>query len=360
MKMNLLFFLAALTAGYVCGETKKSNITATAVMSDGSCIKGALMERSFHGSTLFDPDLELPADLVHAMTFTGTNGEAKVELTNRDTFALTLANTTIDIDALIGKTTLRREVLKSLRLTHHATQPEAGLLFHCTFDSEEAIRHPEIGPEGKIINGEFEPGKRGNAFMVPRGLPGLEFAFSESPFRLKGCIEFWAKMCDRQTEFSTGGDPRFFTIYGNANQIKGIFEYASNTGNGHSGIAAHLSGFFACTHPGCRLMMPYSDIFKGMPYENWHHYAIVWNGENISSGNNSAEALPLQIFLDGKPIGTVFENSGTASFKPLLESGCRFCIPMSKDGPSYNNKSTFMIDELKVWDYDKTSFDLSE
>lgn len=358
MKMNLLFFLAALTAGCVCGETKKSNITATAVMSDGSCIKGALMERSFHGSTLFDPDLELSADLVHAMTFTGTNGEAKVELTNRDTFALTLANTTIDIDALIGKTTLRREVLKSLRLTHHAAQPEAGLLFHCTFDSEEAIRHPEIGPEGSVYSATFEEGFSGKALLATPFKPAARFTFTPGLLKKRGCIELRAKIRNDTPYVGNGGDPRLFSMSSTGwGETFCMIDLVSNDGGGNSGISTWTLLGTTVTHRGCSSYLVYDDLLGDGTWQEWHHYAVVWDTDGISSLPGSPRFAAL---LDGKPLPNAKSHDRPAEQIEDILNGS-ILLGFTGDpakSTERNTKSPVLIDEFKIWDYAKTDFDL--
>ena len=66
-------------------------------------------------------------------------------------------------------------------------------------------------------------------------------------------------------------------------------------------------------------MMPYSDVFKGQNYNGWHHYAFVW-----SVGR-------LRIFIDGKLV-----CSGSGQY----------------------DTATFYMDDLKIWNYAKTSFEL--
>ena len=113
---------------------------------------------------------------------------------------------------------------------------------------------------------------------------------------------------------------------------------------------------------GARWMMPYSDIFKGKPYENWHHYALVWDVGGISEVAEINGVRPtLAILFDGEVIGCKAKSaSDEASIKAFLDSPVLLGIPMRKEGPSFNNKSSYLMDDLKIWNYAKTEFDLSK
>jgi len=220
---------------------------------------------------------------------------------------------------------------------------------------------PSIGTaDVRILNATFEEGKHGNAMRVQRGLPAVEIKLPPSTFGRQGCIEFWAKLLDGKTEFSTGGDPRFFTMYTATGGQCGVFEYASNSGNGNRGLCGTIWTGFAATHSGHGHLMPYSDIFHGKPYEDWHHYAISWNtnGEGYS-GNGSKSYIRVNLFIDGKKVSTVHEAgfADDAAFN-IFGDSINMGIPMREQGPSYNNKSSFLIDDLKIWNNDKTAFGL--
>ena len=91
-------------------------------------------------------------------------------------------------------------------------------------------------------------------------------------------------------------------------------------------------------------MMPYSDVFKGQNYNGWHHYAFVW-----SVGN-------LKIFIDGK---LVCSGNGQYDAATFNDSEMLMDIPLNRiRGKSFNNKSAFYMDDLKIWNYAKTDFEL--
>ena len=91
-------------------------------------------------------------------------------------------------------------------------------------------------------------------------------------------------------------------------------------------------------------MMPYSEVFKGEDYNDWHHYAFVWAQDS------------LKIFIDGKVVCSGFgqyDSSTLCSAETVLD------IPLSRIyGPSHDNKSPFLMDDLKIWNYAKTEFSL--
>ena len=336
-------------------------ISASASLKDGSSIKGEFRTKRIHGATVFLDKLDLDPGIVKAVAFTGTNGEAKVELANGDRFAMTIDNDSFVVKSLLGELDIPLANFRSISLSQRkavASCGEDGLVFHCTFDDEGATEHPAIGnATARLLNAEFQPGKDGDALKVQRGLPVVEISLPTGTFGDKGCIEFWAKFLDGKTEFSTGGDPRFFTLYKKSGDEFGTFEFASNSGTGTRGLCSRLPAGFTSTHSGFSGRMPYSDVFHGRPYEGWHHYALVWNTHGIQSGVFH-DSRTVATFIDGKVAGTITTQGPSDAMSILSDMQTVMGIPMNECGPSYNNKSSFLIDDLKIWNHDKTDFPL--
>ena len=361
MTSKFLLMALATCATFCAWSQTNANETAlstTASLRDGSKIKGQLLTRSFKGEALFDKALELSADYVKSINMSGTNGAAKVSLTNGDTLSLTLTTPSVEIASTLGRLSIAHAKLNSLTIAK--ASPSAGdgsgLVFHCTFDDESSVTSPTVGPNGRLLNGRFVPGKNGNGLYVQRGLSACEFYFPANKFTSKGCIEFYAKFMDGKTEFSTGGDPRFMSFYnGMSKKEFGTYEYASNNGFGDCGLSA-VFGDVVTTHSGFKSMMAYSEIFNGKPYEDWHHYAMVWNENGIDKFSTLDSAPRLAILIDGQNVGTRYRNSGNTFFASLHGRAITLGIPMCEIGPSYNNKSSFIMDDLKIWSFDKTEF----
>ncbi len=133
----------------------------------------------------------------------------------------------------IEKTTVNatapRTGLQSLALAKRrawAAGAEPGLLFHCTFDDEAAITSPAVGPKGTFLQGRFMPGKIGHTVC------GLDIVSNN------GC---------GNSGFSTG------TLLGNMASIRGFRQ------------------------------LRYDELYPSSDYRDWHHYAIVWDPDGISS-----------------------------------------------------------------------------
>lgn len=363
MKHCLVIIAAAAATSLLAAPAPRaaSTIFANASLKDGSTIRGEFRTERIHGSTAFLDKLDLDPGIIKSVTFDGTNGESKVELANGDKFAMTIANESFAIKSLLGDLDIPRANFRSLALSARnlaAGGTEDGLVFYCTFDDEEATEHPAIGNAMvRLLNADFQQGKDGGAMKVQRGLPAVEISFLPGTFGDKGCIEFWANFLDGKTEFSTGGDPRFFTLYKKSGNEFGTFEYASNSGNGNKGLCASLPAGFTSTHSGFTGMMPYSDIFHGRPYEGWHHYALVWNVHGINS-EDFRGARTIAIYIDGKSVGSVYTQGHPEAMPPLSDLKTVLGIPMRESGPSYNNKSSYLMDDLKIWNHDKTDFSL--
>lgn len=361
--------VAVATTAMVALCDTAATIMASVSLMDGSTVKGEFLTKQISGSAIFKKDLALAPTIVRNIAFNGTNGESKVELVNGDRFAMTVTNDAFAMRSLLGDLNVPRKNFRSISLftSNAAVRGESagGLVFHCTFDGHEGTMRPLVGTADiRILNASFEDGRKGKAMRVQRGLPAVEMKFPAHTFGNKGCIEFWARLIDGKTEFSTGGDPRFFTLYSlkdgtNGGQI-GVFEYASNSGNGNKGLWGGLLAGMAATHSGCVHMMPYSDIFHGKPYEDWHHYAISWDTDGVRSPTDSLTlSNRVVLFIDGRKVSTVHRSGASDMMDEVFSSSTLMGIPMQETGPSYNNKASFLIDDIKVWNFAKCEFDIN-
>jgi len=341
----------ALAAGAeeLATQEPASTTIARAILVDGTSVNGKFRTERISGSTVFSKKLDLDPVIVKSLVFSGTNGEAKVELANGDKFAMTVANETLTVKSILGDLSISRGNVRSISLAAGKKSTRAasdGLVFHCTFDDETSASSPAVGPAVKLELGKIikDKGKSGGALSVSPGIAGAEIVFPEGMFGAEGCIEFWANMTSGKTEFSTGGDPRFFVLFDGNGMEKGHLEFSSNDGCGTSGIGGQLFGVHIASNRGCSHMMPYSDVFKGEDYNGWHHYAYVWTPTGVS------------IFLDGKEL---CHANGHINDETVRSYAITMDIPLNRrTGKSYNNKSSFMMDELKIWNRAKTDFAL--
>lgn len=260
------FCIMAIFHSMIACAADDITLSTTATLRDGSILKGTLVTDTVAGAAIFDNALKLKAETIQSISFTDTNGTAKATLVNDDILTLTVTTPAFDMNTSLGKLSLVRGNVKSLSITKRksAVADNAGLIFHCTFDDPTSITSPAIGQAGKINNAKFQAGKANNALLVTRGLSACEFPLPAGSLSDKGCIEFWAKFMDGKTEFTTGGDPRFFTLYNANGGNCGLFEYASNNGMGKCGLSG-VFGDAVTSHSGFSHMMPYSSIFKGCP-----------------------------------------------------------------------------------------------
>lgn len=327
-------------------STNNTIVTANATLKDGSTVKGAFLTKSITGSTIFMEKLELDPALVKTVTFVNTNGESKIELKNGDRFAMTVANDAFAIKSLLGELNIPRTNFRSITLSSRRISAggcDDGLIFYCTFDDEASVAAPAVGPSVKMELGKIiaDKGKTGGALFVNPGIAGAQIAFPSGSFGTEGCIEFWANMASGKTEFTTGGDPRFFLLSAKDGTEIAHFEYASNNGCGNSGLGGHICGLRTQTNSGCSYLMPYSAVFKGEDYNGWHHYAFAWS------------TTELAIYVDGK---LFCRTEGTLNAKQIA-GDVIMDIPLNRlSGKSFNNKSAFYMDELKIWNKAMTEF----
>lgn len=351
MKFATILSAALSAATFTALAQDTAIISANATLKDGSTFKGEFSTKSITGSTTFMEKLELDPALVKTVAFANTNGESKIELNNGDKFAMRVSNDNFAIKSLLGELNIPRTNFRSITLSSRRISAggcDDGLIFYCTFDDEASLATPAVGPAVKLELGQIKTdiGKNGGSLFVKPGIAGAEIVFPAGTFGEEGCIEFWANMASGKTEFSTGGDPRFFVISNQNGAEKSHFEFASNDGCGNSGLSGHFFGMRTQTNAGCTYLMPYSDVFKGEDYNGWHHYALVWAPTNLS------------IYIDGRK---VCGADGKINTEELAKSELIMDIPLNRiTGKSFNNKSAFYMDELKIWDRAKTEFDISK
>ena len=353
MKKPYLIAAATLLAGSLTVQAAKNayTVSANATLKDGSTVKGEFCNKRIVGSTIFSDKLKLRPDIVKSISFSGTNGESKVELVNGDKFVMTVTNESFKINSLLGELNIPRNNFSTLSLSARkvsASGIDTRLVFYCTFDDEAAIASPVVGQPVKLELGQLCPdkGKNSGALFVKPGIAGAKVQLPQGAIGAEGCIEFWANMASGKTEFSTGGDPRFFIAFDSNGSEKGNFEFASNDGAGNSGICGTFFGIHAYSNRGYNYLMPYSDIFKGEDYNGWHHYAFVWTQTSLA------------IFIDGRE---VCRATGSINAHEIVNTAVTLDIPLNRTtGKSFNNKSAFYMDELKIWNFAKQEFDIGK
>ena len=366
MTSILAMTLAAVTAAAIADDTAATiadnaatTITANATLKDGSTVKGEFLTRQISGSTIFSEKLDLDPAITKSLAFTGAGGDAKVELSNGDKFAMTVANDSFTIKSLLGELAIPRASFRALALCQRRSPSGGagdGLVFHCTFDDEAAITSPAVGPAGIFQNGEFQDGRNGRALYLPAYTSGAKFTIPEGMIGSAGTIEFWAKI-NEYGPFTDGGCPRFFEIL--AHEARGEIsqDWSANNGSGGSGLTFRIDGlpvmatsqtiaYSSCIKPDCRRLAT-------NPPKGWHHYALVWDARGIAThGECSAIVL-----IDGnKALSVPFDVEWKGPTR-LSNGGTLFFPNREDEMPGYARRA-YAIDEFKIWNYAKTDFDV--
>jgi len=169
MKKSIVNVIACVCTFAAIAETE-ATVYITASLKDGSSVKGDFLTKDITGATLFAKNLVLAPSIVKIVNFTSTNGEAKVELSNGDRFAMTVSNGAFAVRSLLGDLKIPRASLRAMSLSARAATAKGGatggLIFHCTFDDATSITSPAVGPAGTIMTGTFEDGKIGKALLA--------------------------------------------------------------------------------------------------------------------------------------------------------------------------------------------------
>ena len=351
MKKSYLIALTALLAGSLTAQTveKDYTVSANATLKDGSTVKGELCTEQISGSTAFMEKIRLDPAIVKSLAFAGTNGESKVELINGDKFAMTVATESLAIKSLLGELNIPRNNFRLLAFSTRkisANGHDEGLVFYCTFDDEAAIRSPAVGPNGIFQNGEFLDGKNGRALYLPAHTSGAKFTLPGEMIGTAGTIEFWAKI-NEFGSLTDGGCPRFFEILAPEGKGEISHDWNANNGSGGSGLTFRVDGLPA-------ISSSYSSYRRPLtPPQGWHHYALAWDTNGIGDSTISSAV----VFIDGqRVISTAFHPAWHGPRN--LSNGATLFFPNREDEmPDYARRA-YTIDEFKIWNYAKTSFDL--
>ena len=325
-------------------STNNTVVTANATLKDGSTIKGEFLAQKIAGSTIFLKKLALDPSIVKSISFPGTNNAAKIELENGDKFTMKVHNKTFPFASILGELNVQRKNIRSLTLAKHCAATkgtDAGLVFYCTFDDEDAVKTPAIGPKGTVCSREFVDGKANKAVRVPIGSSAGFFTLPPETFGKEGCIEFWAKIEPRR-EFYRDCDPRMIFIKSPAGWF--TVEYSSNNGGGRGGFCVRCFGFEYIKGGSYGAGYKYSDVIPDVTA--WHHYAFSWTETDLT------------IYIDGNALKGAFKTGdGRIDEERLRTTPFDMGLPNSNTN-SFNTEpnTPFVIDELKIWNFCKREF----
>ncbi len=345
--LSVLFLLAQTLA------LAEGGIGVSATLRDASVIKGTLAETTvFEGSVAFTEHVKLPVALIREMEADGTNATRLVTLTNGDKFHFTPTTKTLSVTTLLGDLPISFDNIRRASFSTAGKASSGNLLFHCTFDSPEAVLKPEVGPAGTVLMPNvFEPGKFGNAMRVNPRSESARFTIPAGFLKTKGRIEWWGKIQSPSDGFSSC-DPRFFRIRF-TETVDSVFEFSSNDGVGGGGLVVRFPGLHYLQKRGYRSASRYSQYFGVEGAQEWHHYALIWNADGLSFPNESS-LFQLAVFIDGKRIHVEpFDWRQKINVGILESTPATIDFPFNSDhdNPLIGN-AEYLIDELKIWDGD--------
>lgn len=277
-----------------------------------------------------------------------------LHLKNGDRLTTTPGFADFGLQTSFGAVTLGLPTLRSVAFSHRKLSNNTdGLVFHCTFDSPEAIEHPAVGPSGHFDAGEFVAGRVGQALRVPAKVVSTRFEIPAlSEMTAGGCIEFWARIENERNYCTDGGDPRFFQI-DFPDKVQILLQFVSNEGHGLSGLSFYGATYLASVQ-GCSAF-EYQSILPGSAMD-WHHYAIIWDEKGIDGNDDSF----ISIRIDGKPVKMFGKNTPDVARRLancFSTETSHLGFPRNPERSSdFNAKSPYLIDEFKIWNFPKTDF----
>lgn len=330
----------------------KPDLNASMTLRDSSVIKGTVAHDAvLEGTVVFADNVKIPLPLIREFLADGTNDAKIVTLTNGDVFRVTPKTRELSLASVLGDLAIPISNIRKAAFSAPDSS-SASLIFHCTFDSPEAVLKPAVGPVGTVIlPGVFEAGKIDNAMRVYPRSESARFTIPAGFLKNRGTIEWWGKIESTSDGFSSC-DPRFFRIRF-TETIDSVFEFSSNDGAGGGGLVIRFPGVFYLQKRGQRNAWRYSQYFGEEKAQEWHHYTMVWNANGLHFPNEES-LYQLAVFIDGKRIHVEpFDwrqkiNAGILETQPATID---FPFNSDHDNPLIGNAS-YLIDELKIWDTD--------
>ena len=347
----LLFSTLSLFA--ISAAFAQEAISTSVTLRDSSVIKGTVApDTALEGAVAFTDSVKLPVATIREMTADGTNGAQIVTLDNGDKFHFTPTTKALSVATVLGDLSISLSNIRRVTFSAVGKASTGNLIFHCTFDSPEAVLKPAVGLGGKVLLPDiFSEGKFDKAMRVGPRQESARFSIPAGFLKPKGCIEWWAKISSPSDGFSSC-DPRFFRIRF-TETIDSVFEFSSNDGMGGGGLVVRFPGLHYLQRRGQRTAWRYSQYFGEDGAQDWHHYAIVWNADGLSLPNESS-LFQLAVYIDGKRTyvepfdGRQKINVGILESQPATID---FPFNGEFDNPLIGN-AYYLIDEMKIWDTD--------
>ena len=170
----------------------------------------------------------------------------------------------------------------------------------------------------------------------------------------------WIKIENQSPRVGAGGDPRLFMIFDKATPTAYpvlMVDFVSNDGMGNSGVSSCSIAGHTSSISGIGYNLSYQQLFAKGDWREWHHVALVWDANGISGLGASRKTAT---FIDGEPLRAATETcKGKETIAKLVSSAYLLCFTGDPNqNTEQNTKSPFLVDEFKIWNYAKTTFDL--
>ena len=365
----------------------RPRLGATATLSDGSVLKGALRRRFLPADTDTLGQIRIDLSTVESISFTESHASSSAEgaRNGRREFARGAAEPSrgatslgrvtfkngdrltvrfpadlkpLPFDTVIGRVFLPLPAVSRLALD--APSPNSSLvtrhsslLYHCPFASPSAIARPAAGPAGKFLSGSFVPGKNGRALRVEADTPAFESMLPKGFLGPEGTIEFWAKIEGDDSRYVDGGDPLFVSLYDERGAIT-LLQFAANNGFARGGLGGAFVSWPFGSVPHYSWSMEYRKVL-GENWADWHHYAMSWKAGGFGDGSFA------KVFVDGRPqpvLGGVDDDKLPARLADYANHAHELGIPWhtARAADRRRSKKPFLVDDLRIWSVAKTDF----
>ena len=223
----------------------------------------------------------------------------------------------------------------------------SNFLFHCTFDSEESTRHPDVGPEAaSMIGMTFVESDSGTAVIVANGT-SIVYNFPTNYFGPKGTFIVRAKLMTNDDVCHRG--PCFFNLQQyNEKTRKGpwcYLSYSTNNGQARSGYCGAVINPRGATIDGFWKRFNYSDTL-GENWKDWHEFRMSWNF------TDTTQKQLVNIYIDNKLMASNYKNDFNLESLRNAWKNSPGCLAFGQSPFGHNSPEPFLIDDFKILNTD--------
>jgi len=293
--------------------------------------------------------MDVPLAQIQSLKIGADHETVTLDLINGDRLTGVISLKPIELKTVFGTVAVGIEHIQQLDIVLGGGTGQKGLVLWNRLGSESDVKNSRVGPGGKLNAGRFVEGRFGKGVELNmREQFGVTFPM-EVVLADAGCIEFWAKLVGFPVNITQGYHP---SLIRSDTPEGGGFHVFFAPNNGAAGGGLCINSRLGWVGTGPFGSWSYATALKSTKPDDWHHYAVVWNGVgNIPNVTDTTRKIG--VFVDGQLNTTTRMNiTDEQLFVPGNAPRFGFIGYPTDAIPG----ASIVFDNLKIWNYAKTDF----